>query len=166
MNGIKVLQKVREWSKVPIIILTVNDEEKDKIFALDSGADDYVTKPFSMGELLARIRTSLRHASGEVTEPIIKLDNLVIDLSHRIVTVDDNEVKLSPIEYNIMKNLARHTGKVLTHKQLLNAVWGPYCENDTQYLRVYIGQLRRKIEKNPSNPRHIITEPGVGYRLL
>lgn len=166
MDGLDVLKKVREWSNVPIIILSVQDEEEDKIHALDSGADDYVTKPFNMGELLARIRTSLRHAAKESSEPVIKLKDLVIDLSHRIVTVNDEEVKLSPIEYNIMKNLALNAGKVLTHKQILNAVWGPYCENDTQYLRVYIGQIRRKIEEDPSNPRHIITEPGVGYRLL
>jgi two-component system KDP operon response regulator KdpE len=166
ISGLEVLKKVREWSDIPIIILSVRDQDDDKILALDSGADDYLTKPFSMGELLARIRTSLRHAAKEIDEPVIRLNDLVIDLAHRIISVDDCEIKMSPIEYNILKYLAQFSGKVLTHKQILNAVWGPYCENDTQYLRVYVGQIRRKIEKEPSSPRHIITEPGVGYRLL
>ena len=166
LEGMEVVKQIREWSKVPIIILSVKDQEQDKIDVLDAGADDYVTKPFSMGELLARIRTELRHATGVEAEPVRSFGDLEIDLSHRQVKVSGNEIKLTPIEYDLVKSLANHPGKVLTHKQLLHTVWGPNCENDTQYLRVYIGQLRRKIEENPSNPRHIITEPGVGYRLL
>ncbi|OPX83805.1 MAG: KDP operon transcriptional regulatory protein KdpE [Pelotomaculum sp. PtaB.Bin104] len=133
---------------------------------MDAGADDYVTKPFSMGELLARVRAALRHAAGLGNEPVLNFGELMIDIAHRQVTVKGKEIKLTPTEYELIKNLAVYAGKVLTHKQLLRTVWGVTYENDTQYLRVYIGQLRRKIEVDPSRPRHIITEPGVGYRLL
>lgn len=166
MDGVDVIRQLREWSKIPVIILSVREQENDKITALDAGADDYVTKPFSMGELLARIRAALRHAAGMGNEPILNFGELVFDMAHRHVTVQGNEIKLTPTEYELLKNLAVYAGKVLTPKQLLRAVWGPSYENDTQYLRVYIGQLRRKIEADPSRPRHIITEPGVGYRLL
>ncbi|MBE3586186.1 response regulator [Desulfofundulus thermocisternus] len=166
MDGLEVLRRLREWSRVPVIILSVREQESDKIVALDAGADDYVTKPFGMGELLARIRAALRHAAGLEKTPVLHFGDLVIDLASRRVTVDEREVKLTPTEYELLKNLAVHAGKVLTHRQLLRAVWGPGSENDTHYLRVYIGQLRRKIEADPSRPRHIITEPGVGYRLL
>lgn len=166
MDGIEVVKKLREWSSTPIIIVSVREQEADKIAALDSGADDYVTKPFGMGELLARIRAAMRHASGADDEPVLNFDELVIDIARRRVTVGEKEIKLTPTEYDILKNLAVYAGKVLTHKQLLRAVWGPAYLNDAQYLRVFIGQLRRKIEADPSRPRHIITEPGVGYRLL
>ncbi|HHW42653.1 MAG TPA: response regulator [Desulfotomaculum sp.] len=166
LDGLEVLRRLREWSRVPVIILSVREQERDKIVALDAGADDYVTKPFGMGELLARIRAALRHAAGMEEEPVLQFGDLVIDLAGRRVTVDDREVKLTPTEYELLKNLAIHAGKVLTHRQLLRAVWGPGSESDIHYLRVYVGQLRRKIEADPSRPRHIITEPGVGYRLL
>jgi len=166
MDGLEVIRRLREWSKVPTIILSVREAESDKIAALDAGADDYVTKPFGMGELLARIRAALRHAAGAGNEPVLKFDDLVIDIARRRVTVKNNEVKLTPTEYELIKNLAAFAGKVLTPKYLLRAVWGPAAENETHYLRVYVGQLRRKIEVDPSRPRHIITEPGVGYRLL
>ncbi len=166
IDGLEVLKTIREWSKIPIIILSVKGHEQDKIMALNSGADDYVTKPFSMGELIARIDASLRYADGVITEPTLSFDDLVIDLSYRKVMIGGNEIKLSPIEYDLLKSLALHAGKVLTHRQLLLEVWGPKYEKDTQYLRVYVGLLRRKVEVNPSKPRHIITEPGVGYRLL
>ena len=166
LNGLEVIRKLREWSQTPVIILSVKEQENDKITALDTGADDYVTKPFSMGELLARIRAALRHVVPAGEEPVLTFGELVIDLARRRVSVNEKEIKLTPIEYNLMKNLAIHAGKVLTHKQLLRVVWGPTYENDTHYLRVFIGQLRRKVEADPSRPRHIITEPGVGYRLM
>ncbi len=166
MNGLDVIRQLREWSRIPVIILSVKEHESDKITALDAGADDYVTKPFGMGELLARIRAALRHVAGAGDEPVLKFSDLVIDMARRRVTVNGMEIKLTPTEYDLMKNLAVHAGKVLTHRQLLRTIWGPSYENDTHYLRVYIGQLRRKIENDPSRPRHIITEPGVGYRLL
>jgi len=166
MSGIEVLRKMREWSKVPVIILSVKEQETDKITALDNGADDYVTKPFGMGELLARIRAALRHSAGVENEPVLRFDDLALDLAHRRTTVRDKEIKLTPTEYELVKNLALNAGKVLTHKFLLRTVWGSAYENDIQYLRVYMGQIRRKIEVDPSRPRHIITEPGVGYRML
>lgn len=166
IDGLEVLRRLREWSKIPVIILSVKEQENDKIAALDAGADDYLTKPFGMGELLARIRAALRHVAGAGEEPILSFGNLTLDLAHRRVSVNDCEIKLSPIEYDLMKNLAVHAGKVLTHKHLLRTIWGPDYTNDTHYLRVYIGQLRRKVEADPSNPQHIITEPGIGYRLL
>lgn len=166
IDGLEVIKLLREWSKCPIIILSVKEQENDKILALDLGADDYVTKPFNMGELIARIRAALRHAAGTEDQPTLVFGDLIVDILHRRVKVDEREIKLSPIEYSLIKNLAIHGGKVLTHKQLLITVWGPTYENDAQYLRVYIGQLRRKIEQDPSHPKHIITEPGVGYRLL
>ena len=166
LDGLEFLRRLREWSKTPVIILSVREHENDKINALDNGADDYVTKPFGMGELLARIRAALRHAAGLGNEPVLNFGDLEIDVAQRRVTVDGNVIKLTPTEYELLRNLAVYSGKVLTHRQLLRAVWGPSYENDTQYLRVYIAQLRRKIESDPSRPRHIITEPGVGYRLL
>ncbi|MFZ5644248.1 MAG: response regulator [Bacillota bacterium] len=166
MDGLDVINSLREWTKTPIIILSAREQENDKIIALDAGADDYLTKPFGMGELLARIRAALRHMAGVESEPVLQFDDLVIDLAHRRVRVEGKELKLSPTEYDLIKNLAICAGKVLTHKQLLRTVWGPSYENDVHYLRVYMGQLRRKIEVDPSRPRHIITEPGIGYRLL
>lgn len=166
MDGLEVISRLREWTKTPIIILSAREQEKDKIIALDAGADDYLTKPFGMGEFLARIRAALRHMAGVENELVQQFDDLSVDLAHRRVTVLGKEIKLSPTEYDLIKNLAIHAGKVLTHKYLLRTVWGPSYENDVHYLRVYMGQLRRKIEVDPSRPRHIITETGIGYRLL
>lgn len=166
IEGLEVVKRLREWSKVPVIILSVKEQETDKIAALDAGADDYVTKPFGMGELLARIRAALRHAGSAGEEPVLNFDDLSIDLAHRRVTVNSNEIKLTPIEYDLLKHLSLNAGKVVSHKHLLRSVWGPSYEHDSHYLRVYIGQLRRKVEAEPSNPRHIMTEPGIGYRLI
>jgi two-component system KDP operon response regulator KdpE len=149
-----------------VIILSVREHEGDKIAALDAGADDYVTKPFSMGELLARMRTALRHAAGAGDEPVLAFGGLVIDLTHRNVAVDGREIRLTPTEYDLLRFLAVNAGKVLTHRQLMRTVWGPSYEQETNYLRVYIRQLRQKIEPDPARPCHIITEPGVGYRLI
>jgi two-component system, OmpR family, KDP operon response regulator KdpE len=167
IDGQEVIRRIREWSDVPIIILTARDQEKEKIGALDAGADDYLTKPFSVGELMARMRVSLRRAARSENEPVITCGDLVVDLALRRVIVAGREVKLTPTEYDILKMLAQHAGKVLTHKQLLKAVWGGATpEESTHYIRVYVGQLRRKIEANPTQPRYIITESGVGYRLM
>ncbi|HAG10503.1 MAG TPA: DNA-binding response regulator [Desulfotomaculum sp.] len=166
LNGLEVLKNLREWSGIPVIILSVKGQENDKIAALDAGADDYVTKPFGMGELLARIRAALRHAAGTEDEPVLVFDDLTIDFARRYVTVNNRKIRLTPTEYELLKNLALNAGKVLTHKHLIRAVWKMTYEYDTHSLRVYIGQLRRKIEADSSYPRHIITEPGVGYRLL
>jgi len=166
LGGLAVLTRIREWSQVPVIILTVQEQEEQKIKALDSGADDYITKPFSMGELLARIRVALRHAVKTEDEPVIILGDLAIDFAHRRVTLKGKEVKLTPTEYDILKNMAIHAGRVLTHKQLLCRIWGKEYQKETHYLRIYIGQLRKKIESDPTQPRYILTEPGVGYRLV
>lgn len=166
IDGKNVIREIREWSQAPIIILTARDQEQEKIDALDAGADDYVTKPFSMGELMARMRVCLRRTAADEGEPILNCGGLTVDLTHRRVTVDEREVKLTPTEYEIVKILAQHAGRVLTHKQLLKAVWGNTYDEDTHYIRVYIGQLRRKIESDPAQPRYIITESGVGYRLM
>jgi Response regulators consisting of a CheY-like receiver domain and a winged-helix DNA-binding domain len=166
LDGKSVVTELRGWTQVPIIVLTVRDQEQEKIAALDAGADDYVTKPFSVGELLARIRVSLRRSQAPESEPKICCGDLSVDLNLRRVTVRGQEVKLTPTEYDILKVLVQHAGRVLTHKQLLKAVWGNEYGDDTQYVRVYIGQLRRKIEDDPARPRYIITESGVGYRLM
>ncbi|WP_240986734.1 response regulator [Acididesulfobacillus acetoxydans] len=165
-DGLEVIKNLREWSQVPVVILSAREQESEKIAALDAGADDYVTKPFSMGELLARLRAALRHASEAAEEPLLTFEGLSIDRSRRMVAVDGVEVKLTPTEYELMKVLAANAGKVLTHRQLLRAVWGPAYEHENHYLRIYVGQLRRKIEPDPSRPRHILTEAGVGYRLV
>lgn len=166
MDGKEVVHRLREWTEVPILILTVRDQEREKIEALDTGADDYITKPFSMGELLARIRVSIRRSAHTGDEPVIQCGDLSVDLAQRRVLLDTQEIKLTPTEYDIIKILAQNAGKVLTHRQLLKAVWGDTYSEDTHYIRVYIGQLRRKIEPNPTQPRYIITESGVGYRLM
>lgn len=165
-DGKSVVKTVREWSQVPIIILTARDQEQEKIEALDAGADDYLTKPFSVGELMARMRVSLRRSAHAENEPVIVCSELAVDVAQRRVTVGGREVKLTPTEYDIIKVLAQNAGKVMTHKQLLKAVWGTAFNEDTHYIRVYIGQLRRKIEEDPSRPRYIVTESGVGYRLM
>lgn len=166
MDGKEVVLQVREWSQVPIIVLTARDQEQEKIEALDAGADDYVTKPFGMGELMARMRVCLRRMAQVEDEPVLTCGGLAVDLLQRTVTVDGREVKLTPTEYEIIKVMAQHAGRVLTHKQLLKAVWGNDYNNDTHYIRVYIGQLRRKIEADSAQPRYIITESGIGYRLM
>ena len=167
LSGIDVCRSIRTWSSVPIIVVTVRDADRDKIQALDEGADDYVTKPFSLGELLARIRVALRHASmiGGANEPERVFGDLRLDLLHRRVFVNDHEIHLTPTEYELLKLLATQAGKVLTHTTLLREVWGPAYERDTQTLRVFIGQLRRKLGDDPTRPRFILTEPGVGYRF-
>jgi two-component system KDP operon response regulator KdpE len=164
LDGIEVIRRLREWTKVPIIVLTVREHEHDKIEALDAGADDYVTKPFSMGELLARIRVALRYSAKPDDEPLVTLGKLRVDLARHQVAVDDNEVKLTPTEYEILRFLVLYAGKIATHQQLLRVTRGSH-RNDVHYLRVYIAQLRHKIEEDPNRPRYIVTEPGVGYRF-
>src|SRR5438552_5060557 len=165
-DGKDVIRHVRSWSDVPIIILSARDREAEKIEALDLGADDFVNKPFGVGELLARIRTALRHRLERAAEkPVLRTANLEIDSVRHRVTRDSVELKLTPKEFDLLSFLSRHAGKVVTHKQILSAVWGPAHAADTQYLRVYIGQLRQKIEADPGDPRVIITEPGIGYRV-
>ncbi|MFC5653476.1 response regulator [Paenibacillus solisilvae] len=166
MTGMEVLQHIREWSQVPIIILTAQDQEQDKVAALDRGADDYVTKPFGMGEFMARMRVALRHIAKTQDEPVLKLGHLVIDLSQRNVELSGEKLKLTPTEYDLLKVLALNAGRVMTHKQLLKQVWGgQQYESDSQYLRVYVGHLRKKIEVDPTRPMYILTEPGIGYRF-
>ena len=165
MNGLDVLCRMREWSHTPVIVLSVRDADEDKIALLDAGADDYLTKPFSMGELLARLRMAQRHALPTQEEPVFRCDALSVDLTNRSVTLNGEPVKLSATEYALLRTFVQHAGKVLTHRQLLREVWGPQYETETQYLRVYMTMLRRKLEADPSNPKWFITEPGVGYRL-
>jgi two-component system, OmpR family, KDP operon response regulator KdpE len=166
LDGLDVTHRIREWSQVPIIVLSVRGQEGDKIAALDGGADDYVTKPFGLGELLARLRAALRHRlQSQVDAPVFQSGGLRVDLARRVVTVDGGEVKLTPKEYEVLRVLVIHAGKVLTHQHLLREVWGPVAVEATQYLRVYIGQLRQKLEADPAQPRYLLTEPGVGYRL-
>jgi len=164
-DGVEVIQRLREWTQVPIIVLSVREQEEDKIKALDAGADDYITKPFSMGELLARIRVAIRHVAKTEEEPVLTFGELVVDLARRKVMLKDEELKLTPTEYEILKYLSLQAGRVVTHKQLLRAVWGSNYQEETHYLRIYIGQLRRKIEADPSQPVYILTESGVGYRM-
>ncbi len=166
MDGIGVLNRIREWTRVPVIILSVRDREPDKIAALDGGADDYVTKPFSSGELLARVRAALRHVPGQPAETIFRSGDLEVDLAARAVRKGAMEVKLTPTEYGLLRLLVTHAGKVLTHRQLLTEIWGPNASNQTQYLRVHIAHLRAKIEDNPARPALIVTEPSIGYRFL
>lgn len=165
MDGIDVTRQLREWTQIPIIILSVRGSEKDKIAALDLGADDYLTKPFVVGELLARVRAALRRAAPGGKTPLFKKGELEIDLERRLVKVSGNEIQLTPNEYELLKVLVDNSGKVMTHKHLLNAVWGPEYFGEFHMLRVNISNLRRKIEPDPSRPQIIITESGVGYRL-
>ena len=165
-DGKDVIAEVRTWSKVPIIVLSARDREAEKVAALDLGADDYVNKPFGIGELTARIRTALRHrieTAGEV--PLYKAAGLEIDTLTRTVRREGELIRLTPKEYDLLQVLVRNSGRVVTHRQVLNAVWGPAHTSDTQYLRVFIGQLRQKIEADPANPQLIATEPGIGYRF-
>ena len=165
MDGLDVLRRLREWTKTPVIVLTVRDSDRDKVIALDSGADDYLTKPFSTDELMARIRVAIRHAAPPEELQVFQSGDLKVDLTRRIVTVKGDAVKLTPTEYALLRLLIQHAGKVLTHRQILREVWGREYENETHYLRVYFAQLRQKIETDPTRPGIILTEPGVGYRL-
>ncbi len=164
IDGVEVTRRLREWSQVPVLILSVREQEADKIAALDAGADDYLTKPFGVGELLARIRTILRRQASGVAEPVFILGGLKVDLANRLVTMDDREVQLTPTEYDLLRALVTPAGKVLTNHQLLHQVWGEGY-NDLHILRVNISNLRHKIEPDPSRPTYIHTESGVGYRL-
>lgn len=165
MDGIKVLQRLREWTRVPVLILSVRDDPEEKVNALDGGADDYVTKPFDTAELLARVRVIQRRSLVEMGEPVFELGPLCVDLSDRRVTLAGEEVKLTPTEYALLRTLVQHAGKVITHKQLLRTVWGEKSEGQAQYLRVYITHLRRKLEQHSDGRRLIKTEVGIGYRL-
>ena len=166
-DGLDVIRRLREWTTVPIIVLSARGRESDKIAALDGGADDYLTKPFGAGELLARLRVALRHAARTTAsaEPVFAVGAMRVDLAARRVVVGDREVHLTPTEYRLLATLIRNAGKVVTHRQLLKEVWGPGSVEENQYLRVYLGQLRRKIELDPTRPSYLLTEPGVGYRL-
>ena len=164
-NGIEVCTEIRRWSQVPIVVLSAVGDERQKVRALDAGADDYVTKPFGMEELMARIRVALRRSAGPVATTLFVCDDLRVDLEARRVTVGGQEVHLTPIEYRLLTTLIKHAGKVLTHRFLLKEVWGPDQSYETHYLRVFMATLRRKIEENPARPRYLLTEQGVGYRL-
>jgi two-component system, OmpR family, KDP operon response regulator KdpE len=166
MTGLEFLKKIREWNKTPVIVITVRESEHDKIDLLDNGADDYITKPFNVGELLARIRAVLRRRSGDADEPIFTYGDLTIDFSKRTVTVNGVVVKFTPLEYELLRLFAKNPGKVLTQSQIMKEIWGPGMVSETNYLRVYIASIRKKIEKDPSRPKIIITEPAVGYRLM
>ncbi len=167
-DGLDVTRQLREWSTTPIIVLSARDRESDKIAALDAGADDYLTKPFGTGELLARIRVALRNAlrlaKGD-DDPIFEIGELRVDLAHRLVFIREVEVHLTPIEYKLLTTLVHYAGKVVTRDQLLKEVWGTGYSQESHYLRVYMGQLRHKLEADPTRPRYLLTEPGVGYRL-
>jgi two-component system KDP operon response regulator KdpE len=165
MEGLEVTRRLREWSKIPIIILSVREREADKVATLDAGADDYLTKPFGVGELLARMRVAMRRTVPAADEPAFTTGELKVDLASRMVTVAGQEVQLTPTEYDLLRALVTHAGKVMTHRQLLRQVWGVAYEQETHMLRVNISNLRRKIEADPTRPRYIRTEPGVGYRL-
>ena len=165
MDGVEVIGRIREWSQVPIIVLSVREREDDKVKALDAGADDYLTKPFGIGELIARIRVALRRSLQQIPEPVYRINELEVDLPRRRVTVRGEEVQLTPTEYDLLRLLVTHAGKVLTHGQILRQIWGVAYVEQPHVLRVNISNLRHKIETDPSRPRYVITEPGVGYRL-
>jgi two-component system KDP operon response regulator KdpE len=164
-DGIEVTRRLREWSETPIIVLSVREAENDKIAALDAGADDYLTKPFGTGELMARMRVVMRRLAGKSDEPVLQVDDLKMDISRRVVTVNENVVSLTPTEYEILRLLLQNAGKVLTHSQLLKQVWGTAYASEMHILRVNISNLRHKIEPDPSRPHYLLTEPGVGYRI-
>lgn len=166
LAGQSVLKRLREWCAAPVLILTVQDAQAEKVTALDNGADDYVTKPFHTGELLARMRAALRHSQAEGSEAIFRSGNLEVDLAARIVRKGGQEVKLTPTEYALLRLFVSHAGKVITHRQLLTEVWGPNVVAETHFLRVHIAHLRDKLEDDPAKPRHILTEPAIGYRFI
>lgn len=167
MDGVEVCRRIREWSRVPVIMLTAKNELNDKVTLLNLGADDYITKPFGIEELLARVRAVLRRKSGtNVPDAVIFVsDELQINFAERLVTVDGKAINLSPTEYDLLRELAQNVGKVLTHQMLLSRVWGAEYGNETEYLRVYVGRLRSKIEVDPKKPKHIMTKTGIGYHL-
>ena len=168
IDGIEVTRRLREWSRTPIIVISARREDEDKVRALDAGADDYLTKPFSVDELHARIRVALRHKAetgADPKDPVFRTGELRVDLGKREVFVGEEEVHLTPNEYSLLATLVHHAGRVLTHRQLLQEVWGPSYVEHRQYLRVFMGQLRHKLERDPARPRYLVNEPGVGYRL-
>jgi len=168
MDGVDVIRRLREWTAVPIIVLSARGQERDKVTALDAGADDYVSKPFGASELVARIRVALRHAAGashEADEAAFKVGELQVDRLRRHVSLGGTEVRLTPTEYKLLTTLIRHAGKVVTHQQLLREVWGPAHTDQAHYVRIYMAHLRHKLEAEPARPRYLLTEPGVGYRL-
>jgi two-component system, OmpR family, KDP operon response regulator KdpE len=164
-NGVDICRSIREWSEMPIIVLSAVGDESEKVRALEAGADDYVTKPFGPDELIARLRAALRRTGAPTAEPVLRADDLELDLAAHRVTAAGEEVHLTPIEFDLLRALMRNRGRLMTHRMLLREVWGPAYEDDTQTLRVHVANLRRKIEPQPSSPRHIITDPGIGYRL-
>jgi two-component system KDP operon response regulator KdpE len=165
IDGVQVIEGLRGWTDVPIVVLSVRGEESDKVAALDAGADDYVTKPFGMGELLARLRAVLRRRQADTPEPVVTTPDFTIDLATHRVTIDDREVRLTPIEWALLEQLVRNPGRLVTQRHLLHEVWGPQYDHETNYLRVHLANLRRKLEPEPSRPRYLITEPGMGYRF-
>jgi len=168
MDGVEVIKAIRSWSTIPILILSARSSEQSKIDALDAGADDYLTKPFGIGELLARIRVALRHSirpQEQTQSDIFTTANLKVDLLNRVVSIDDQEIHLTPIQYRLLSVLIKHAGKVLTHQQILKEVWGPSYQENAHYLRIYMSQLRQKLELEPTQPKFLLTESGVGYRL-
>jgi len=165
MDGTEVIRGVRGWTSTPIIVLSAWGQESQKVAALDAGADDYVTKPFGMDELLARLRAAVRRASRAPDEPVVTTADFTVDLADKRVTRDGRDVRLTPTEWHLLEVLVRHPGKLVTHKDLLREVWGPAYDTETNYLRVHLANLRRKLEPEPSRPRHLITEPGMGYRF-
>jgi two-component system KDP operon response regulator KdpE len=165
MDGVTVVEGIRGWSKVPVIVLSARHHEQAKVRALDAGADDYITKPFGMDELLARVRAALRRAVPAVEEPVVRTDAFTVDLVAKRVTRDGADVRLTPTEWHVLEVLVRNPGKLVPHRQLLQEVWGPRYESETNYLRVYLAQLRAKLEPDPARPRHLLTEPGMGYRF-
>jgi two-component system, OmpR family, KDP operon response regulator KdpE len=164
-SGVDVCRDVRRWSGLPIVVLSAVGDEREKVAALDAGADDYVTKPFGTDELLARLRAVLRRADGDVAEHVVALGDLAVDLADRRVTRAGQEIRLTPTEWELLHVLARHAGKLVTHRQLLREVWGPEFGEETHYLRVHVAHIRAKLEPDPSRPRYLVTEPGVGFRL-
>lgn len=166
IDGVAVLKRLREWSRVPVVVISVLDREGDKIAALDQGADDYITKPFQTGELLARLRVAQRHAQPTSDTAVFKSGDLEVDLAARVVRVKGQEVKLTATEYSLLRLFVRHAGRVMTHQQILRAVWGPNSIEQTNYLRVYMAHLREKLEPEVAKPTLLVTEPGVGYRLI
>lgn len=166
-DGIDFIRDLRQWSAIPVIVLSARSEESDKITALDAGADDYLSKPFGIGELQARLRVALRrHATGQTPEPVVQFSNIKVDIAARLVHRGEEEIHLTPIEFRLLAVLLNNAGKVLTQRQLLNQVWGPNAVEHSHYLRIYMGHLRQKLELDPARPRHFITETGIGYRFM